>query len=242
MLPRIAQLWRQGRILYFVATNLLKDFDQAIIRSQRFDLKIFVAPPSFESKVDRLRKLFGPEVLVNIREKDIEDRLSHVKSAATVDGGAKVLPDEYQLAKFVLLRWDQMDEVAYRLKALAGGRPRVDASDLVKALAEMADKNIGTFQPYLEFFDQRASVGRDFGRVAVWKVETDGDPKAMRRLRQLGKVIDGPGVSSCWLETTWLEKPEKISLLGFRCREPTPGELRVTRKRRRKSRSRPKRK
>ena len=41
MLPRIAELWKQGRVLYFVATNLLKDFDQAIIRSQRFDLKIF---------------------------------------------------------------------------------------------------------------------------------------------------------------------------------------------------------
>ena len=45
MLPKLAELWEDRNILYFVATNHINYFDSAIIRSHRFDALILVTPP-----------------------------------------------------------------------------------------------------------------------------------------------------------------------------------------------------
>ena len=57
MLPKLAQLWKQRKIIYFVATNHIGYFDRAVTRSERFDALILVSPPSFDAKVKRLRDL-----------------------------------------------------------------------------------------------------------------------------------------------------------------------------------------
>ncbi len=49
MLPRLAELWKARKIMYFVATNHIEYFDRAVTRSERFDAIIFVSPPSFEA-------------------------------------------------------------------------------------------------------------------------------------------------------------------------------------------------
>jgi len=52
MLPKLAELWKQRRIIYFLATNHIAFFDAAIVRSQRFDVCIFVPPASFDKKLE----------------------------------------------------------------------------------------------------------------------------------------------------------------------------------------------
>lgn len=55
MLPKIAKLHDQAKVLFFMATNHQRDFDPAIKRSGRFDLLIHVSPPSWTEKLRGLR-------------------------------------------------------------------------------------------------------------------------------------------------------------------------------------------
>ena len=53
MLPKLAELHDQGRVLFFVATNYRTTFDEAVIRPGRFDLLLFVGPPSWGGEVEK---------------------------------------------------------------------------------------------------------------------------------------------------------------------------------------------
>jgi SpoVK/Ycf46/Vps4 family AAA+-type ATPase len=57
MLPKLAELHDQGRVVFFVATNYRATFDQAVIRPGRFDLLLFVGPPSCEEKLRCLQAM-----------------------------------------------------------------------------------------------------------------------------------------------------------------------------------------
>lgn len=102
MLPKVARLWEQRRIVYFVATNDISKADRAIRRSQRFDAAIFVAPPSFRAKMRRLE-----ELLPNVQ---FPGTFTHeyVENHLDKDDGI-----------FALLRYDQIDELANSLKSNA---------------------------------------------------------------------------------------------------------------------------
>src|SRR5205823_4992927 len=107
MLPKLAELWKQRRIVYFVATNHLSYFDPAIVRSERFDALILVPPPSFAAKTAQLAKILGtlaPEMKFSftVTREAIEAEL---KNAGKVSGKNQRLRDEHLLAKFVLLRF-----------------------------------------------------------------------------------------------------------------------------------------
>ena len=101
MLPRIAELWKQGRILYFVATNSYKYFDFAIARNQRFDARLFVAPPSFRKKVKELIRYAEVKEIVGVNQ-------DHVEKALRDDQG--------DLGLLALLRFDQLAELGKYLK------------------------------------------------------------------------------------------------------------------------------
>src|SRR6185503_8660571 len=77
MLPKLAELWKQRRIIYFVATNHVEYFDQAVIRDQRFDALLMVPPPAFDVKVERLRSLFarlapGRDLIVSVTRTEVD--------------------------------------------------------------------------------------------------------------------------------------------------------------------------
>jgi ATPase family protein associated with various cellular activities (AAA) len=101
MLPKLAKLWEQRRVLFFVATNDIAAADPAIKRSQRFDAAIFVPPPSFEKKKERLRKL--GHKLDGLSAGDVEASLKSPD------------PSNSYKAVFAFLRWDQIDDLANRL-------------------------------------------------------------------------------------------------------------------------------
>jgi SpoVK/Ycf46/Vps4 family AAA+-type ATPase len=127
MLPKLAKLWKQRRLLYFVATNDIDAADPAIQRSQRFDAAIFVPPPSFAVKRGLLmRELQLSKLPDGLTEANVNDALAH-------DYG------EHPLGVFALLRYDQIFELADRLHAEAKGEA-VDGRILEDVLEGMGEE------------------------------------------------------------------------------------------------------
>jgi len=60
MLPKLSRLHSESRVLFFMATNHLRNFDDAIKRPGRFDLLVHVRPPSWSAKLGDLTR-FWPD-------------------------------------------------------------------------------------------------------------------------------------------------------------------------------------
>ncbi len=181
MLPRLAELWRQRRIVYFVATNHVDFFDPAVVRAQRFDAQIFVPSPSFDAKFGRLLVVLK-EVLPNLEidvtasREDIEKDLKGIEARSDLQGeGESDLGEEHLLAKFVLLRWDHLEELAHWLAESAGdeGALVVSPDLLRRALVRMSDSRLQKHKAYRNFLANRGRSTRDFGKDLVWRVEKD---------------------------------------------------------------------
>jgi SpoVK/Ycf46/Vps4 family AAA+-type ATPase len=54
MLPKLATLHDDTDNIFFMATNHRRDFDDAIVRPGRFDLLIFMPPPKWKQKLERI--------------------------------------------------------------------------------------------------------------------------------------------------------------------------------------------
>ena len=116
MLPKVAMLWEQGRILFFVATNDIAGADPAIKRSQRFDSAIFVAPPSLDAKTAKLAELLPDFDQKLLTEKLIDDALAA----------------DDPLGYFALLRFDQLHELADSLRGVT-----IDVDTIRNALEDI---------------------------------------------------------------------------------------------------------
>ncbi len=57
MLPKLAKLHDDGRIVFFFATNYQENFDPAIKRPGRFDLLLHIRPPTWQKKLEKLKRL-----------------------------------------------------------------------------------------------------------------------------------------------------------------------------------------
>lgn len=221
MLPKVAELWSARKILYFVATNHVDLFDAAILRSQRFDTMIFVPPPSFEVKVLQLRMivgLSGREIDLAVSADECEKALARVSLKKKPESQ---LPKQCILAKFVLLRWDQLDELAYRLRASAdpgARRLRVGVVELSEALEAIADSRLARIGPYQDYQKQRDFARRDFGRQKVWLI--DGEPPAGLRC-----CMNAGGK---WWLVGPLEHVEEFGIAGWQEAADRPGVVRIT--------------
>jgi hypothetical protein len=175
MLPKLAELWKRQKVIYFVATNHIKFFDPAIIRAQRFDALVHVPPPSFSRKLGRLTDLLEQSVRINgvrFRRSDI-DRA--VESAAKLYKGKKFvsLPEELSLARFLLIRWDQLDELAAAILERSRGKKRITLTRqlMEEALSAVSDRQLGSCESFKEFLDSAAYERHDFRKISVWKVK-----------------------------------------------------------------------
>ena len=187
MLPKLAELWEARKILYFVATNHINYFDSAIIRSHRFDALILVSPPSFSAKTERLLNLLykGPG-LTGLRFKTTESEVQKAleslgaKYEATVGKEAREalseekLSDEYTLAKCALLRWDELNELAFRLSEILNYEspiPKVISTKaLQEALRHVEDSEWRKNKSYFDFLRDTRSERRDYQMKNVWEV------------------------------------------------------------------------
>lgn len=197
MLPKLAELWEARKILYFVATNHINYFDSAIIRSHRFDALILVSPPSFRVKVEELSRLLTKnygfkDITFQITEEDVEKELQNVVTSASTnalneaqDNAVDVstwleqkLNPALALAKLVLLRWDELQELAYRLanKLREQSSPTkgavISSGILRAALAAIADSEWRKNKSYSDYLRDTRSQRRDFQMLNVWQVNT----------------------------------------------------------------------
>jgi hypothetical protein len=184
MLPRLAQLWKQRKIIYFVATNHIKYFDAAIIRSERFDVSLCVPPPSFGAKRRELerqlkRSLGREDVGIVAAQDDIEKALIIAKGAwaeADQTDQRKLLqvelPKEALLAKLLLLRWDQLDELVLRLLTSSSSRDvvQVDSKWLSRALDLIDDPRLRKLHTYGDYFNDLEQVRRDYRMKPLYSV------------------------------------------------------------------------
>lgn len=128
MLPKIAQLWKQRRVLFFVATNDIVGADPAIKRSQRFDAAIFAAPPSWHAKEKLARKKLG---------RKLPRWLTWERALADLDHG--VFETGHELGLLALLRWDQVTEFVDVARQLSG-RDRLSKEGISLALDQIAGR------------------------------------------------------------------------------------------------------
>ena len=197
MLPKLAELWKQRKIIYFVATNHIRYFDVAITRPQRFDALILVSPPAYSPKIEKLTEILaglGCAATFDNLESRIREAL---KRAGKFQGGggqkdAKCELDENdRLAKFVLLRWDQLDELASNLQTSAGTL-RVDEEVMKRALNAIADRKLLERAPYVDFVNDLDRQGRDFDKELVWIAEgfdKEYKPEVVERNGKLWLVV-----------------------------------------------------
>jgi hypothetical protein len=236
MLPKLAELWEARKILYFVATNHINYFDSAIIRSHRFDALILVSPPSFHSKIEELETLLAkvhhlPKLQFEIKEQDIQKKLMAIEAPkSNTEGGPpdwreEKLDPEVGLGKFALLRWDELDEFAYRLATILKALPRtprkVSRKIFEKALTEVADSEWRKNKSYDDYLRDTRSERRDYQMPNVWEVrgsKTELIPGLVdaNKLRWLVKAVDST---------------KDIDMPGFEFRFKTRGRVEIRRSR-----------
>jgi hypothetical protein len=228
MLPKLAELWEARKILYFVATNHINYFDSAIIRSHRFDALMLVSPPSFDTKIDRASKLLSKtyglrRVRFQIQRRQIEKELDQIatefESLRDTDSTTyetrvrlwreKELCSHLALAKFALLRFDEIDELAYWLsevlKANSGSRRTITPDVLRKALTKVADSEWRRNKSYIDDVRDGKSERRDYQMLSVWKLAG--------RTGLANKVVEVNGAR--WLAEP-VESLKNMNLPGFR--------------------------
>jgi hypothetical protein len=116
--------------MFFVATNHVSRADPAITRTSRFDARIFVAPPGLDVKRRELVRELGtaaPEIHGDIVERAL---------AGDDDGRSDLSPDEIALGVLALLRFDQVPELARRLRETQNPS---DVHNLYTVLARMRE-------------------------------------------------------------------------------------------------------
>jgi hypothetical protein len=233
MLPKLAVLWEARKIFYFVATNHINYFDSAIIRSQRFDALMLVGPPSFETKVDRLTDLLSKvglsKVRFEVKEQDIQKEFDSFRDALTSPLKDKMeqalaahwtelpLPREYTLAKFALLRYDEIDELAYHLSGiLRETTARKITNDILRrALANVSDSVWRKNKNYSDYLRDIKSERRDYKMLRVWQCT-----------RSVKKPLPGltPSNGSLWLDRA-VDSLNDIDFSGFQLKAKPPGRV-----------------
>jgi SpoVK/Ycf46/Vps4 family AAA+-type ATPase len=222
MLPKLAELWDSRKIMYFVATNHIGLFDKAIARSQRFDAVTFVSPPSFEVKIHRLKRLvqdnFGKTVEFTFSASDIDAAFESFRPKATdTNSSAKT---EGTLAKFALLRWDELAELAMRVVETIK-KSKVDKSAFSAALSKLRDGRWRTRQEYINYLRDQEYERRDCSMSNVWLVEGIGDSELMGQIKAapIGRTY-----------TTSLTDASKIRFPGYVVQPLGNARLQLTKK------------
>jgi len=185
MLPKLAELWQRQKVIYFVATNHIGFFDPAIIRAQRFDALIHVTPPSFTKKLHELTELLRPTIrltAIRFRSTDVERAVQRAAMLyeKTMQRAAMFgekdsfipVPENLSLARFLLIRWDQLQELAACIKERAEGRKRIELRRplIDSALADVSDRLLGSCVSYKNLSDSATYEQHDFRKISVWKV------------------------------------------------------------------------
>jgi hypothetical protein len=172
MLPKLAELWEARKIMYFVATNHIEFFDPAITRSQRFDAVLFISPPSFELKKRRLEELLSEKygitskIRLTFQYQDVESALATFGSTDRMEQ-----PLEAVLAKFALLRFDELGELALNLKRDVEHSLPITSARLAEALRRIHDGRWRGPQEYESYLRGPSFERLDLTKTHIWRVK-----------------------------------------------------------------------
>lgn len=174
MLPKLAELWKQRKVIYFIATNHIEYFDRAVTRAYRFDALIFVTPPSFGNKMKELTRILGEKLhdaslTTSVTETEINQALLNIQCSQNVSSDALLGKDQI-LAKFILLRWDQLEELSVRIVELVGADATaldITSELLASALEKIADPSLQIVRTYCAYLNAARYSMRDFGKETV---------------------------------------------------------------------------
>jgi SpoVK/Ycf46/Vps4 family AAA+-type ATPase len=95
MLPKLSKLHGDRRVLFFMATNHLKNFDPAIKRPGRFDLLLCLAPSKWSEKIENLTAFLKR----NTSDEDINHISERLKALVVSEETIKLL-DLFTFADF----------------------------------------------------------------------------------------------------------------------------------------------
>jgi len=224
MLPKLAELWRQRKVMYFVATNHIQYFDSAITRPQRFDALIFVGPPSYRAKVQEIENYLAESVSSSVKPRlaecyqDIKAAFSQAaKEYHRRDGE---LSTEFILAKFALLRFDQIRELAWwlaRQGKYSETQPTISSEGLRDCLDEFDDQRLRRYAPYMDFGRDQKYAKRPNRMLNVWRVQGFDSGTLPKGFAKSG--------DSVWAASEDSEPP-KVS--GYSAEAIPPGTVRYT--------------
>ena len=192
MLPKLAELLKGRRVIYFVATNHIDFFDSAITRAERFDALVHVSPPSFDRKLKELKKLlklsFKRVRSVGFTKQQVDKVFLEAAASEKAKPGepSSELPDTCVLAKFLLMRWDQLNELAAHIREFQKNRKEITLTrELLKnVLSKLADPSLKTCAPFKSSLDAGKYEQHDFSKVGIWEVRGDMPTQAKQLLKK----------------------------------------------------------
>jgi SpoVK/Ycf46/Vps4 family AAA+-type ATPase len=194
--------------MYFVATNHIEYFDRAVTRSERYDAIIFMSPPSFAAKTKELlrilKDMYGvePTLASDITKENVDkamptDRCQALKEVPEKTDkdkiGAETLPQDRSLAKFALLRWDELHDLALQIETRLGQAKVISKQALESGLAQIKDRKSRPLVEYRRFTADVEDYERfDASRNARWIVsEIEGFAGTAANLPQPVTEADG---------------------------------------------------
>jgi hypothetical protein len=185
MLPKLAELWKSRRVLFFVATNHIGYFDDAATRGERFDALLFIPPPSFEAKRAELQRLLMLHEGLKLSTWSVESR-SCISALEQAIKDAEQVPEDRPtnvafgnerrrgLAKFAVLRFDELGALARTLSNIAtGSSVTLDARLLTESLNALSIPRLDDPNTYRAFERDRRSSRVDSTKTEVWRI-SDG--------------------------------------------------------------------
>ena len=133
------------------------------------------------------------------------------------------LRDNDLLAKFFLLRWDQLDELAFYLNPPGSQSRDINAGTLSAALKQIRDRNLAVGRPYIEFMSDVKYSRRDFDKYQVWSVDPY-EPQA----------VEVPFTESfnkrVWLKLKREQEPTELPMPDYIIASNGPGAISCMRK------------
>lgn len=138
MLPKLADLHDLGRLIFFMNTNHKQQLDAAITRPGRFDLLLFVGPPTWKRKLD------GISQIVKDVPEDIIEKIRTQLGELAVNAETQTNLNLFTVADFAnflehLKRKTKQLDLAAGLNAIDEQGFRNDVSEWAKSYISLSD-------------------------------------------------------------------------------------------------------
>lgn len=116
------------------------------------------------------------ELSFETEEHEVETDLDSIRKLQKADQEKELDPD-FALAKFALLRWDEMEELAACLAAVLRNQspvPSEVSSQLLRdALKQVADSEWRKNKSYVDYLRDTKSERKDYQMLNIWKVNLE---------------------------------------------------------------------